>query len=130
MGLHWTSNVYHTLHLFYQHMRKNGLLIFNLPIMGNFPEIKENYRLDTHSSTDITSICKKIGFTDIQPIHKKYKDIAKDSISLLKNLKYTGSNSNRKTKPLFSKSCLQNVFIKNSIELTYVIGIYIMRKPT
>lgn len=109
-------------------LHQNGLLAFSVPLAGNFPELKPEYRYDCFSEEKILSIFQKYGFELLFHTSKDFVDRFSTPKQSLKSLKNTGVNlSSKSVKPKI-KLQLQDYFIGKDFSLSYKIGFFIARK--
>lgn len=134
MGLQWSSDVVKTLHLWQRYLKHQGLLLFSVPMAGNFPELKENIKPDFLTDREMTDALESNG---LYLIAKKFERIEvqfTNQLSALKALKATGTNYNKTTtSPKHGLKSLKtdHFFINSNVsQLTYEIGIYLSRKAS
>lgn len=132
MGLQWSENLFSTIKLFHQYLIPGGILVFSMPVEGNFPEIKTTFKfyLPRHKTIIQTLIKEKFALLeyDIKKITVRFSK----QFELLKSLKSIGANYNKldyQYKQGLSKIKIRDFFSNpENTCLTYKIGIYLARK--
>lgn len=131
MGLQWSTHMLETLKHWRSLVNHRGYVLFSVPLADNFPEIKSAYKPVFDKSDNIQN---KLTLSDWEMIEVKYKTIELiflSPIEVLRYLKATGVNYNKRVanKPMVSLSpTLKNIFYnKNNNKLTFEIGIYLAR---
>lgn len=131
MGMQWSSDISKTLSLWKKYLNANGAILFSLPLDHNFPEIKQAYKPNFLSHSDIMY---DITENNLTLIHHKSIIIPVSftkPYDILKYLKATGVNAGsgyKKTKGL-KKLVFNDIFIRTDIkQITYHVGLYLVRK--
>lgn len=133
MGLQWSLAVGKTLSILNGYLKEEGYFAFSMPVAGNFPEIKKEFKPLLLSCDSIACILRRNGFNITH--HYCYKNIQlfESHYHALKSLKAIGANASLcfNNKGL-KKEGLNAVFSDNCItpQLTYCIGIYLCQKPS
>lgn len=131
MGLQWSCNITHTLRLFYDYLKPGGILVFTLPVHGNFPELNDSYKLPLPCDTKLQQSILKLQFVVQYHQFKTYKTHYENGLLALRSLKAIGANYNRspsKNQCGLRRPQLKKIFTEHS-SLTYHISSYIVRKP-
>ncbi len=133
MGLQWSLDLEKTLFLLNHYLKKNGYFVFSMPVSGNFPEIKDEFKSLSFSSEYIIRILKNSDFNLIG--HYSYRDIQlfQSHYQALKSLQAIGANFSpglRTDNRGLKKINVRKLFVDNCIlpQLTYCIGIYLCQK--
>lgn len=133
MGLQWSLNINNALALFYSTLRKNGILIFSMPLEGTFVELNQCYRNKHLFGFEVKKILRNLKLQSIQCHHFKYIEVFDTYLDALKSIKGVGANcildqtSINQIKHL-SKRTKDFFLEKENISLTYQIGIFIAKK--
>lgn len=132
MGLQWATSLSQSIALLSQYLVPGGILIFSMPIDGNFPEIKSLSKLALPSQEVIIDILKSERFEVIEFNIKTLSETFTNQLELLKSLKGVGANYNKlKNRRSFglSRPKNQDIFVvSTNAQLTYKIGIYLAMK--
>ena len=131
MGLQWSSDVVKTLHLWQGYLKYQGLLLFSVPMAGNFPELKETIKPDFLTDREMTDALESNGLNLIEKKFERIEVQFTNQFGSLKALKATGTNYNKtNTSPTQGLKPLKpdHIFINSNVsQLTYEIGIYLVR---
>ncbi|OGV26051.1 MAG: hypothetical protein A3F18_08800 [Legionellales bacterium RIFCSPHIGHO2_12_FULL_37_14] len=131
MGLQWSNDFSTTLCLWQQYLDKNGLLLFSIPIAGNFPEIKKNCKPTLLDHQQIINWLSENHWQHVTNEVDFFEKEFKSPIEALKSLKATGANyckNNIRQASGLSPINLNEIFLcLNNHKLTYKIGIYLVR---
>lgn len=132
MGLHWTSDFSATIHLWQQYLNRNGLLLFSIPMVENFPEIKKSCKPKFLSHKQVIKALLENHWQLISSEIRFFEVRFNSQIEALKSLKAMGTNYNKihvQRAQGLSSIKLNQIFLNpNSKNLTYQIGIYLARK--
>lgn len=131
MALHWSSDVLNTLRLWQTYLIQQGLLLFSVPMAGNFPELKASIKPNFLTDQEMTECLKSTGLSLVAKNFSRFGIKFANQFDALKALKATGANCNKITnvganglKPLKT----EHIFINSTInQLTYELGIYLVR---
>jgi malonyl-CoA O-methyltransferase len=132
MGLQWSKDLPSSISFLKHYLLSEGIMLFSIPIMGNFPEIKGEHKLRLPSDAEVIEIIQeeKLNVIDNE-IHSISIDF-NSQLEVLKSLKYVGANYNKLD--AVSKAGLlgvkaQDIFRdQDSKSLTYNVGIYLLNK--
>jgi malonyl-CoA O-methyltransferase len=132
MGLQWSGDALKTLSLWHTYLKPGGMLLFSLPLSGNFPELKGGCKPGLLTEKKLITDIGLAGFKLIRKSFASYETEFSNQFEALKALKATGTN-NRKSlnslttglKPLRVKDIFIN---ENTKKLTYKIGVYLARR--
>ncbi len=133
MGLQWSINIANTIKLFSHYLSNNGLMLFSVPLEGNFPEIKELYKLKSLSQQQIVKALEAADLSLIEYKQQIYKQRFLDSYGALRSIKNVGANYNmrlsKKISVGLSRSHIKELFVNPNIPtLTYEIGVFLAKK--
>ncbi len=132
MGLQWSCNVPKTLHLWQSYLKHQGWILFSVPIAGNFPELKETIKPNLLTDGEMTHLLESIGLSLITKHFKHLEVKYADQLEILRALKATGTNYNKTlTLPIRGLKSIKakEFFVNKKVsQLTYEIGIYLVRK--
>jgi len=132
MGLQWATSVSKSIALFSQYLISGGILIFSMPVDGNFPEIKPPLKLILPSQETIFQALKCEKFELIEYDIRTFSMTFTNQFELLKSLKGVGANYNKlrnRNNLSLSKFKAQDIFtISTNAQLTYKIGTYLARR--
>lgn len=131
MGLQWSLNLANTLSCFNKSLRWKGWLIFSMPIFGNFPELKDEYKLEMLTHEEITKTLENADFELVEHAMHIYCEQFPTPYAALQSIKKVGANTTmiqHKTQRI-SREEIHTMFIDPKVSnLTYQIGIYVARK--
>jgi malonyl-CoA O-methyltransferase len=131
MGLQWSCDIAKTLKLWQRYLSNQGLIVFSIPMAGNFPELKETMKPKFLSDNEVTDSLKAIGLHCISKKIERIEVQFSDPMAALKVLKATGTNQNRSISSSaqgLKKLQISEIFINSQVsQLTYEIGIYLVR---
>ena len=132
MGLQWSNDIPRAIHLWQNYLNNQGLLLFSIPITGNFPELKEAFKPSLLNHKEIAYILKADGWHLVTQEFKSVEVQFNNQIEALKALKATGVNYNKTIthqRQGLTPLKLDRIFTNPSVnQLTYKIGIYLARK--
>lgn len=133
MGLQWSLNINNALSLFYSILRKNGILIFSIPLEGTFIELNQCYRNKQRFGWEVKTILRDLNLQSIQCHHFNYIQVFDTHLDALKSIKGVGANCILDRTGINQINHLgkrmKNFFLeKENISLTYHIGIFIAKK--
>lgn len=132
MGLQWANHFSQSIALWQSYLCTTGLLLLTLPIAGNFPEIKKNYRKKLPSHKEILGVFSSRYWKILDNHEQNIPLQFENQKSLLQNLKANGSNLNTFSHNQKNKGLLvrwDDFFLSpNNSKLTYKIGTYLMEK--
>ncbi|MCD6045093.1 MAG: bioC [Gammaproteobacteria bacterium] len=135
MGLQWSLALEKTLILLNRYLTKSGYFVFSVPVSGNFPEIRAQFKSVLFSPADIIRVLNKSGFKIVD--HYSYKHIQsfQSHYQALKSLQALGANFSpglRHDNRGLKKINVREVFVEECIlpQLTYCIGIYLCQKAS
>ena len=131
MGLQWSLNLERTLSLFNRYLIKNGYFAFSMPVTGNFPEMKTEFKSLLFSFEQIIHILNNTGFKLVA--HCDYKNIQlfESYCYALKSLQRTGANFSPKSNNKGLKRVnVREIFVEDCMvpKLTYHIGVFLCQK--
>jgi malonyl-CoA O-methyltransferase len=132
MGLQWSKDLYSSFSLLKHYLLPEGVMLFSIPITGNFPEIKGEHKLRLPSDAEVIEIIQEEKLSVIEnEIHSVCVEF-NSQFEILKSLKCVGANYN-KSDAISNSGLLgvktQDVFSdQDSKSLTYNIGIYLVKK--
>lgn len=132
MALQWSDDWIKTLCLWRTYLRPKGLLLFSIPIHGNFPELKADYKKSCLSQHDILGMLSRNDWELVAQENKMIQATFENQREALRSLKATGTNGqsvlNRHHAGLLPIKP-EDFFIDPYLsQLTYNIGIYLIRK--
>lgn len=134
MALQWSTNLAQVVQLFYQCLKQQGILLFSMPIEGNFPEINLPFKPTLPSHETIIEILQRSDFIVLDCKITILSTPFASQFELLKSLKAVGANycKSEKHRPRgLSKLNIEPIFNAPShTQLTYKNGIYLARKQS
>jgi malonyl-CoA O-methyltransferase len=132
MGLQWSCDFHQTMHRWQNYLEKHGLILFSVPMPGNFPELKEAVKPIFLSDCEIIDGLKTNGLRLVTKVFKSFEESFTSQLEVLKSLKATGTNHNKKiSQPNHGLKHLNtnDIFINPHVKkITYKIGIYLAMK--
>lgn len=125
MGLQWSLDLEATLNLFNFYLNKSGLMIFSIPIEGNFPEIKKPHKNAMHKIEVVKKILEKTHFKVLRFCKKTYVEKFNSPHHALSSIKAIGANCLFSPKENKLLGLSRNHMIKsNQPTLTYQVAIF------
>lgn len=131
MGLQWCESLFNTIKLWHDYLIQQGILLFSIPIEGNFPEMQPAHKLLLPTHNEIIKTLKAAEFELMDYDIKTISFLFPNQLSLLKSLKNVGANYNKSTNANLGLQKIkpQHIFTTTTNrKLTYRIGIYLARK--
>jgi malonyl-CoA O-methyltransferase len=131
MGLQWSCDISKTLKLWQSYLKHHGLVLFSIPIAGNFPELRQTIKPEFLTDNEVTDILETNGLYEISKKIARFEMQFSNPIDAIKSLKATGTNFNKRVPSLnqgLKKLQIDDVFINSQVsQLTYEIGTYLVR---
>lgn len=129
MGLQWVQNLSQSLALFHHYLSHMGALLFTLPVVGNFPEMKPGYKHRLHTHEAIVRMLHDSAFHVIKSGVCAFSYQFSDQLTLLRSLKSVGATYHARQGAYpargLSKHRIQDRFVnQDNTQLTYLIGVY------
>ncbi len=131
MGLQWSLNLGETLSLFNRYLTRNGYFAFSMPVTGNFPEMKAEFKSLLLPPEHIIDILNNSGFRLIANYSYKNVQLFESYYHALKSLQKIGANFSPKVNNKGLKRVnVREIFVEDCMvpKLTYHIGIYLCQK--
>lgn len=91
MGFQWSDDFEKTFLSMYCYLKPGGLLLFSMPVVGTFDEIKPDKRLNFLSIKVLLSHVVQAGFDIIHWQVKSYTDSFPSAFSALRSIKLVGA---------------------------------------
>jgi hypothetical protein len=133
MGLQWSLNLGETLSLFNHYLTRNGYFSFSMPVAGNFPEMKAEFKSLHLSSEQIIHVLNNTEFKLVAHCSYKNVQLFESYYHALKSLQKIGANfSSKFNNKGLKRVNVREIFLENCItpQLTYHIGIYLCQKQS
>ncbi len=130
MGLQWSADFQKTLALFRSYLRPQGYLVFSMPVYGNFPEMKNEFKYPLPAYDQVIQFLKNSHFKVLQSCVYQQAELFESYSEALNSLQKIGSNISLVDKGL-KKMKEQDFFVDKMGVLpilTYRIAIYICQK--
>lgn len=132
MGLQWSVDVSKAINLWHQYLKNNGLLLFSIPMAGNFPELRANCKPTFLTHLEIIDILSINNWQLVDFEFKHLKIKFKNSFETLNSLKAVGANYSKTMHQIvqgLSTINYKQIFLNPNLnQLTYEIGIYLAKK--
>ncbi|MBY0377675.1 MAG: methyltransferase domain-containing protein [Gammaproteobacteria bacterium] len=130
MGLQWSADFEITLTLFRRYLKPKGYLVFSMPVYGNFPEIKNEFKYPLLEHEQVIQFLKSNDFKVLECCVYQRIELFKSSREALSSLQKVGSSISVVDKGL--KRIKEQEFFVEQIGalpiLTYRIAIYICQR--
>ncbi len=126
MALQWVD-LAKVLALFKHYLTAQGLVLFTLPVQGNFPEINSAHKLALSRHDEILTLLKQQQFTILYNEVNDFTVSFLDQMQLLKSLKQVGANYNKNKSTGLKKTKMTDIFSTSHADLTYRIGFYLVQ---
>lgn len=133
MGLQWSFNLEKTLSLFNQYLTENGYFVFSIPVTGNFPEMKAEFKTLLFSPEQIIHILNVTGFRLVAHYNYESIQLFESYYHALKSLQRIGANFSAEFNSKGPKKInVREIFVEDCMapQLTYHIGIYLCQKQS
>lgn len=132
MALQWSSDVQYTLDLWNTYLAQRGLLLFSVPIAGNFSELKACYRKHFLSDSQMIALLSSRDGVLMAQDQLSIRQSFTSQYAALTSLKATGTNYHHgdALKGRGLARVRPEIFFvdRDCSQLTYHVGIYLIRK--
>lgn len=132
MALQWSDDLPATLGLWKEYLGQQGLLLFTIPIDGNFPELKPCYKKNFLSHSSILDMLSMNDWHVLAQANNTIQVAFENSQAALRSLKATGTNRHSTVNPGnqgLSRIRPETFFMDpRHSQLSYKIGTYLIRK--
>jgi len=126
MALQWSEKILSLFKKIYQALKSGGYFIFSIPLKETFKEIPSPHKNQFYHLNEIMTYLKKARFVNIEYQETQLVSRHDSPFEALRSIKATGANT--KLTKSAKISSLRDMIRENKTELTYHIGLFIVKK--